>query len=358
MMKLLQGLSFLVVLAAATGSWAAERLIGVQSARVMSQSMPWIAEEIGIFHKHNLEFPLVYIGTSLLATAAMLGGDAQLLIDGGVGLVRTAVNGNSDLVFIAGIKNHLTQSILAKPEIKRLEDLRGKKVGVTRIGATTHYFAVQAFKRRGMEAGRDYQMIQTGGAPEMLAALLSGAIDAGTMSSPWDARAISQGYSFVVYGPDLKIAQVAVSFIARRSFIAQNSPLVGRYRRAMAEAAKILHTDKEIVYKVLSKYLRIEDRKVLDQAYNAEIKALEPRMELRMEAVQAILDDIAPSDPRAKKFKPQELYDRRYLDDLEKSGFFDMLWAGPSRNDKFLAGPLFDYSKDEIHLARRAAMGL
>jgi ABC-type nitrate/sulfonate/bicarbonate transport system substrate-binding protein len=307
--------------------WTADRLLGVQSARVMSQSMPWIAEETGLFRKYNLEFPLVYIGTSPLATAAMLGGDAQVMIDGGVGVVRTNVGGNGDLVFIAGIKNHLTQSILAKPEIKRLEDLRGKKVGVTRIGATTHYFAVQAFKRRNMEAGRDYQMIQTGGAPEMLAALLSGAIDAGTMSSPWDARAISQGYHFVVYGPDLKIPQVAVSFITRRSFIAQNSPLLGRFMRAMAEAAKVLHTDKEIVFKVLSKYLRIEDRKVLDQAYNAEIKALEPRMELRMEAVQAILDDVAPIDPRAKKFKPQDLYDRRYIDDLEKSGFFEKLWG-------------------------------
>ncbi len=308
--------------------WAADRLLGVQSARVMSQSMPWIAEETGIFRKYNLEFPLVYVGTSPLATAAMLGGDAQLMIDGGVGVVRTNVSGNSDLVFIAGIKNHLTQSILAKPEIKRLEDLRGKKVGVTRIGATTHYFAVQAFKRRDMEAGRDYQMIQTGGAPEMLAALLSGSIDAGTMSSPWDARAISQGYSYVVYGPDLRIPQVAVSLITRRSFVAQNPPVVGRFMRAMAEAAKILHTDKEVVFKVLAKYLRIEDRKVLDQAYNAEIKALEPRMELRMEAVQAILDDVAPTDPRAKKFKPQQLYDRRYLDEMEKSGFLDKLWGG------------------------------
>ena len=102
----------------------------------------------------------------------------------------------------------------------------------------------------------------------------------------------------------------------------------GRFMRAMAKAAKILHTDKEIVFKVLSKYLRIDDRKVLDQAYSAEIKALEPRMELRLEAVQAILDDIAPTDARAKKFKPQELYDRRYLEEMEKSGFMDKLWGG------------------------------
>ena len=326
--KSIHGLLTLAVMFCANWSTAADRIIGVQSARVMSQSMPWIAEETGIFRKYNLEFPLVYIGTSPLATAAMLGGEAQVMIDGGVGLVRTVIGGNADLVFIAGIKNHLTQSILAKPEIKRLEDLRGKKIGVTRIGATTHYFAIQVFKRRGMEAGRDYSMVQTGGAPEMFAALVSGTIDAGTMSAPWDARALSQGYQYVVYGPDLRIPQVAVSLITRRSFIAQNTPLLSRYMRAMAEAAKILHTDKEVVLKVLSKYLRIEDRKVLDQAYGAEITALEPRMELRLEAVQAILDDIAPTDPRAKKFKPQELYDRRYLEEMEKSGFIDKLWDG------------------------------
>lgn len=325
--RFFSGFSLSMVLLGTAMASAGERLIGVQSARVMSQSMPWIAAETGIFRKYNLEFPLVYIGTSPLATAAMLSGEAQLLIDGGVGVVRANVAGNTDLVFIAGIKNHLTQSILAKPEIKRLEDLRGKKIGVTRIGATTHYFAIQAFKRRNMEAGRDYSMVQTGGAPEMLAALLSGAIDAGTMSAPWDARAISQGYNYVVYGPDLRIPQVAVSLITRRSFIGQQSALLGRFMRAMAEAAKMLHTDKELVIKVLSKYLRIEDRKVLDQGYMAEIKALEPRMELRFEAVQAILDDIAPSDPRAKRFTPQELYDRRFLDELERSGFMEKLWG-------------------------------
>jgi ABC-type nitrate/sulfonate/bicarbonate transport system substrate-binding protein len=222
-----------------------DRLLGVQSARVMSQSMPWIAQETGIFRKYNLEFPLVYIGSSPLATAAMLGGDAQMMIDGGLGTVRAVVQGNNELVFIAGIKNYLTQSILAKPEIKRLEDLRGKKVGVTRIGSTTHYFALQAFKRRNMEAGRDYVMIQTGGAPEMLAALLSGAIEAGTMTAPWDTRAIAEGFHYVVFGPDLRLPQVAVSFITRRTLIARSSPVIAQFMRAMAEAAKILHTEKK-----------------------------------------------------------------------------------------------------------------
>ena len=96
--KLLAGVALLLVWLGVNAAAAAERLIGVQSARVMSQSMPWIAEETGIFRKYNLEFPLVYIGTSPLATAAMLGGEAQLLIDGGVGVVRTTVGSCAILI--------------------------------------------------------------------------------------------------------------------------------------------------------------------------------------------------------------------------------------------------------------------
>ena len=74
--------------------------------------------------------------------------------------------------------------------------------------------------------------------------------------------------------------------------------------------------------------MRVNDFKVLDAAYNAEIKALEPRLVIKPEALQGVLDDVAQIDPRAKKVKPEDLMDRRYLDEMEKSGFFDKLWAG------------------------------
>jgi hypothetical protein len=93
-------------------------------------------------------------------------------------------------------------------------------------------------------------------------------------------------------------------------------------------AVRILFTDKELTYKVLAKQLRISDRKVLDAAYDEEIKVMEPRLEFKTEAFQAILDETAKVDPRAKKIKPQDLIDRRYIDGMEKNGFFDKLWAG------------------------------
>jgi hypothetical protein len=110
--------------------------------------------------------------------------------------------------------------------------------------------------------------------------------------------------------------------VTLRSVIAKRGAVLGRFMVVMAESSKILHSDKNFVYKVLGKYLRITDTKVLDSAYQSEVPALERRLEISDAALQASLDEIAPLDPRAKSIKPQEMIDRRYLVELEKSGVF------------------------------------
>ncbi len=308
-------------------SAAADKLVGLQSARVMSQSMPWIAQEAGLFQKYNLDFQLVFIASSGLVTAAMLSGDAEMSLTGGIGNVRAYAQGATDLVFVGGVKNVMTQSIVAGGTLKKPEDLKGKQIGVSRIGSNTHYFAIQALRRFGMEPGRDFSFLQTGGDPESLAALLSKKIEVATLTAPSDAKALAEGYHYVIYGPDLRIPYVATAFVTKRSVIAKRPEVLGRFMRTMAESAKIMHTDREFVYKVLGKYLRVTDRNVLDAAYNAEIKALEPRLVIKPEALQAILDEVSQTDARAKSLSPQNLVDLRYVDEMNKSGFFDQIWA-------------------------------
>lgn len=324
--RLLVMVLHLVILAVPQLGVAADKLVGIHSARVLSQSMPWIAQEAGLFKKYNLEFPLVFIASSPAVTAAMLGGDADMGLTGGEGMIRAFVQGTSEFVFIGGVKNVLTHSILAKAPIRKPEDLRGKKIGVNRIGSNPHYFAVQALKRAGLDPSRDVTMIQSGGAPETLVALVSGSLDAAALTAPMDAQAIAQGYHYVLYGPEMRIPYPATVFVTRRSVVAKRSPVISQFMRTMAEAAKILHTDREFTYKVMGKQLRLTDRKILDASYNLEIKALEPRLSLKTEAFQDILDEIAKVDARAKQVKAEDLIDRRFLDDLEKSGFMAKLW--------------------------------
>jgi NitT/TauT family transport system substrate-binding protein len=301
---------------------AADKLIGLHSAQVMSQSMPWIAQEAGLFKKYDMDFRLVFIPSSPVATAATLNGDAEIGVTGAVGNVRAIVQGFMDLVFIGGIKNFLTHSILGKPEIKRPEDLKGKKIGVGRFGGNTHYFTIQALKRLGMDS-KEVQMIQTGGGPETLAALVGGSVDAAGLVAPGDSAAVSRGFRYVINGFDLRIPYGATQIVTLRSNISKRGPVIGKFMRVMAEAARILHTDKPLVYKVLGKYLRINDTKVLDAAYQSEIPALERRLEITDSALQASLDEIAPADPRAKAIKPADMIDRRYLVELQKTGVFD-----------------------------------
>ena len=319
----------LVGLAAVKGHSAVvpDKLVGIHSSRVMSQSFPWVAQEAGLFKKYNLDFNLVFISSSNIVTAALLGGDAEMTVTGGIGNVAAYVKGSTDVVFTGGVKNVMTQTIVSGGNIKKPEDLKGKKIAVSRIGGNSHYFTIQALRRYGMEPNRDYGFIQTGGDPETLAALVSGAIEVANLTPPTDAQAIARGYHYVIYGPDLKIPYSATAFVTKRSIIAKRPQVIGNFMRAMAEASKVVHTDREFFYKVLGKYLRINDRSVLDSAYNAEIKVLEPRLVIKMDSLQAILDEIAPTDARAKKIKPQELVDNRYLDEMEKSGFMDQLWG-------------------------------
>ena len=160
----------------------------------MSQSMPWIAEEVGLFKKYDLDFQLVFISSAAMVTAAMLSGDGEVAITGGESITRAFTQGVTELIFIASAKNTLTHSILGRPEIKSPEDLKGKKLGLTRLGSNSHYFVIQVLRKYGM-GPTDLNFIQTGGQVENLAALLSGGVDAATMTGPsGGGKAVAQGF--------------------------------------------------------------------------------------------------------------------------------------------------------------------
>ena len=123
-----------VVIFLAFGFWfspgiAADKLIGIHSARTMSQSMPWIADEVGLFKKYDLEFQLVFISSAAMVTAAMLSGDGEVAITGGESITRAFTQGVTELIFVASAKNTLTHSILGKPEIKSARGSQRQKTG-------------------------------------------------------------------------------------------------------------------------------------------------------------------------------------------------------------------------------------
>src|SRR5215471_10641910 len=120
---------------------AADKINLIYTARVMSQSYPYIAQEAGLFEKYDLDVPVVFVTPGAPAVAAILSGDSEVAQISAASIARPFVQGNKDPVFVAGIKSLLTHSFIAKPEINRPEQLKGKRIGVSRIGSNPHYFA-------------------------------------------------------------------------------------------------------------------------------------------------------------------------------------------------------------------------
>jgi ABC-type nitrate/sulfonate/bicarbonate transport system substrate-binding protein len=305
--------------------FAAEKLVGLQSAPSVAMALPWFAEEARLYSKHDLDFQLVYIASSGIVTAAMSSGNGNVGIVGGEGPMRAYLAGNTDFVFIGSIKNVLTHSIMGKPEIKRPEDLRGRRIGVGRIGGNGHYFALYGLRAKGLDPLRDVNLIQTGGAPETIQALMSGAVDAASVTTPQDTRAAFAGYNYVIDGREIRPPFIAAGFVTLRSVIAKRPKAISQFMHAMTESLKLMVSDRELAFKVISRKIGLTDRKVFDAAYTQELKVLEPRFEIKPIAIQATLDEIAKTDPRAKQLKAEQLIDRRFLDEMEKDGTFERL---------------------------------
>lgn len=318
-------LSLLLGLLISRASFAAEKLVGLQSAPSIAMAVPWFAEEARLYSKYDLDFQLVYIASSGIVTAAMSGGNGSVALAGGEGPIRAYLSGNTDFVFIGSVKNVLTHSIMGKPDIKRPEDLKGKRIGVGRIGGNSHYFAQYAMRQKGMDLARDTNYIQTGGAPETFLALASGAVDAASITTPQDTRAAFQGFNYVIDGREIKPPYVATGFVTLRSVIVKRPKVVSQFMHAMAESFKLMTTDRELAFRVISKKIGLTDRKVFDAAYSQELKVLEPKFEIKPIAIQATLDEIAKTDPRAKQVTAQQLIDRRFFEEMEKDGTFERL---------------------------------
>ena len=309
----------------AQACFAAEKLVGLQSAPSIAMAVPWFAEETRLYPKYDLDFQLVYIASSGIVTAAMSGGNGSVAIVGGEGPIRAYLSGNTDFVFIGSVKNVLTHSIMGKPDIKRPEDLKGKRIGVGRIGGNSHYFTQYGMRLKGLDPLKDANLIQTGGAPETFLALATGAVDAASLTTPQDTRAAFQGFNYVIDGREIKPAYVATGFVTLRSVISKRPKVISQFMHMMAESYKIMITDRDLAFRLMAKKIGLTDRKIFDAAYTAELKVLEPRLDIKPIAIQATLDEIAKTDPRAKQVTAQQLIDRRFLEEMEKDGTFDRL---------------------------------
>jgi len=280
----------------------------------------WVAQEAGYFKREALDTELLYIGGGSLLIQSMLSGDVPFAYGPSVPVINAALRG-ADLVFIANTGNALVFSMMSRPEIKQPANLKGKKIGVTRLGGSTDWALDAALKQWGIQR-RELLVIQTGGMPEGLAGLASGSLDAVVLSPPSNFRALKAGMHELVDAGQLGIVFPNTPLSTTRSFIKSQQDTVLRFLRGFTQGLNRLRTDKPFSMKVLSKFTKVVDSETLADLYQtyAVRYSGDPIPYVRVEGVEEILKRTPSKE--AQGAKAGEFIDNSLLKDLEQSGWF------------------------------------
>jgi NitT/TauT family transport system substrate-binding protein len=285
-----------------------------------AQSGMFMAQQEGIFKKNGLDVELLHISSSSRGIQAILAGELAFSYMDGTNQVQANLKG-ANIAFVAGATNRQVFSLMAKPEFRRITDLRGKKIGITRVGSSTHTSALFALNSAGLKQN-DYQILPLVEVPNILTALLAGQVDAGVVSPPTNSRARKAGLNELMNlakdGPEF----VSVAIGTSRSYIKANEDTVRRVVRSYAEGVQIFKTNKAAAQRMMQKYLRVKEQDILDDAYNQFREYLEYPPYVTRKAMENVIADVAVNDAAAKNSKPEDFMDMRFVAELDKQGFF------------------------------------
>jgi len=319
--------SFAVALVFTAVSSFAEPLRIAYTSIAMTYGPLWLTKEAGIFKKYNIEPEMLYIAGGPPSLQALIAGDVAISFTAAGAVVAANLSG-SDAVLIGTTIDSLPFELYSVPAIKEPTQLRGTKMGVSRIGATTDFIARYILKKWGLQPDKDVAIFQAGAGPQIYAALKSGSIQSGVLSTGVETvRAQTDGY--------FRLADVATSgltypfgpFAARQAFLKSNSLLVSRFLHAYVEGIHRFKTDKEAALATMEKYTKTKISPAIEQIYESYARKYVKRVpEVTREGIQTILLEIASNRPLPPGVTPERFVESRFTKEIVDSGFVDSLY--------------------------------
>ncbi|MBI2365692.1 MAG: ABC transporter substrate-binding protein [Deltaproteobacteria bacterium] len=306
-------------------SWAADRIrIGYSSISGSYLGL-WVARDAGLFAREGLDDQMILIPSGSQLAQVVIAGEVDIAALNGSSAMAAALQG-ADLKVVGNTTNRLIFSIYVRPEIKTIEALKGKKIGVTRFGSATDIAARYALRKHNLDPQKDVNILQMGAMSSIMGGLQGGSIDAGLVSPPTLFAVEKFGFKELVNVTDMDIAFPNPSLVVQGDIMKKKPDLVDKFLRAYARAIHRARTDREMTFRSIAKYTKIADSFVLQKAYDLYVgKVLEKAPYINMAGMRNALDDLAKTVPAAKDAKPEQFIDMGYLDRLEKSGLLKEL---------------------------------
>ena len=317
---------FIIALLALPNTAAAQKLnTAYISTTPGSSTVIQVAKETRLFDKYGIDATVIFVSGSVRGIQAILAGEIPIGEGGGPGLASARLAGG-DVVAIAGNVNVLPYYLVAQPSIKRHEDLKGK-IGGNHIAGTTAEFAMKVgLKKIGLDPYKDVNLRVIGGSIERMVALQKGIVQFTVVTEAGKAQAEKLGYPTVVDMVALQIPFPQNGIYTSTRLIRENPDLVRRYMRAYVEAIHFYKTQKEETFKIMRKYSRVEDRKVLEEAWDWHAKFMPDAPYPPIDGYQLVLQDIAEKNPKAAQANVKDYIDSRFVKELEDSGFIKALY--------------------------------
>jgi ABC-type nitrate/sulfonate/bicarbonate transport system substrate-binding protein len=303
---------------------ASSQTVRVAYPSESATSLPlFVMKEARLFKKYGLDADLVFITSSSVIIPAMLAGEVHVAASGGPPGITAALQGG-DIVQIAGIVNRMASSLVTLPEIKKPADLKGGKIGISRFGSIQHQYAQYILHQWGLD--KDITIVQVGGQIQVIAALKAKGIQGVILTEPNIKVAESLGFKVL---EDLSKGGAEYphqAIISTKTFIRNQPEALKRFLKGYIDSIALIRRDKEFSIKVLGKYTRTSDRKALDVTYDAftdryyvDLKNGLPYPTLK--GIQFILDQLAPTNPKAKSAKPEDFVYPDSLREIGEAGF-------------------------------------
>lgn len=289
----------------------------------------WVAQEAGLFKKNQLEVEQVYIPGGTVIIQSMLSGEVKLANMAPPAAIAAWAKG-ADLTLVGTGVNRLLETVMTSTKIQRPEDLRGKKIGISRYGGLTDIILREALRQYKLNPDKDVIILQVGGEGPRLAALKGGAVDGAMLSGDQRFQAEQLGFHVLIDFSKLPIDYPINGMVARRDYIRGQRDQLKRFMRAWAEGIKIVKTDKEFSLKVLRKYLRVNDQEILDKSYEQYKPVFESIPYPERKGIVFALDRLAETAPETARLKAEDFTDGSIIAELEKEGFFKNLYATKS----------------------------
>jgi ABC-type nitrate/sulfonate/bicarbonate transport system substrate-binding protein len=303
-----------------------QRIKVAYSSIGVGQSLVWVVEEAGLFKENGLDVQLIFIGSSSILSQAVIAGDVPMAIMSGTAAINSQLAG-SDLIIAASTKKDPAQAFLVTSKgISQPAQLKGKKLAVSRLGASSDFILRLMLKKIGLVPDKDVAIIQIGSSPVRMAALANGTADGTALTFEEMMVAKKMGFNLLVNLMDLGVESLNSDIVTTRKFLRESRDTVQRFIRGMIKGVQFYAGNKKFSVDVIGRYTKSGDTEKLESGYDFAAKIFLRKPYTPVKAVQLALEEIGERTPAARTANPEQFMDMSVVKELDQSGYIDGLY--------------------------------